>query len=260
MAILYGTTSGGDLVPVQVDQAGRLVAEGLDGPQGPEGPAGPNELLPYGPEGSSLIIKNGVPTWEIVQPPSGPGPDALTLMDDRDLTPEKTTSYGMWDPTEVPWVPTEDWNDAIKSIATWTTQNKGLRGLGASKENLGNQATLNVPFRLNLSGGESKVLQIYCACQMEQSDPPVGDITFSITTDQAQLTPIITSVTNTEVIYKEKHIFSFLVTRPDLGITNFTMTGTVTGSGIKKAWYCSMQRFEYVDAAFYWLSRMGSNP
>ena len=44
--ILEGVTDGGAIVPVQVTQTGRLVAEGLQGAAGPAGPAGPQ-----GPEG-----------------------------------------------------------------------------------------------------------------------------------------------------------------------------------------------------------------
>lgn len=40
MAILEGTTEDGALVPVQVTNAGRVVAEGLQGPEGPQGPQG----------------------------------------------------------------------------------------------------------------------------------------------------------------------------------------------------------------------------
>lgn len=40
MAILEGTTEDGALVPVQVTDAGRVVAEGLTGPEGPQGPQG----------------------------------------------------------------------------------------------------------------------------------------------------------------------------------------------------------------------------
>lgn len=38
--ILYGTQSNGNTLPVQVDQYGRLVAEGLPGSEGPPGPPG----------------------------------------------------------------------------------------------------------------------------------------------------------------------------------------------------------------------------
>ena len=38
--VLYGTQSNGETLPVQVDEFGRLVAEGLQGPPGAEGPPG----------------------------------------------------------------------------------------------------------------------------------------------------------------------------------------------------------------------------
>lgn len=47
--ILEGTTSSGAVVPVQVTDQGRVVAEGLEGPQGPQGPQGPEG--PPGPSG-----------------------------------------------------------------------------------------------------------------------------------------------------------------------------------------------------------------
>lgn len=49
MALLTGKTAAGVEVPVQVDQSGRLVAEGLQGPQGPQGPKGDQGL--QGPKG-----------------------------------------------------------------------------------------------------------------------------------------------------------------------------------------------------------------
>lgn len=41
MAILYGTTADGSTLPVQVDEFGNLVAQGLPGQQGIQGPPGP---------------------------------------------------------------------------------------------------------------------------------------------------------------------------------------------------------------------------
>ncbi len=49
MAILFGTTSDGTTLPVQVNALGQLVAQGMDGAQGPEGPQG--EQGPDGPKG-----------------------------------------------------------------------------------------------------------------------------------------------------------------------------------------------------------------
>ena len=41
MPILYGTTADGESLPVQVNEFGQLVAQGLAGPPGPEGQPGP---------------------------------------------------------------------------------------------------------------------------------------------------------------------------------------------------------------------------
>lgn len=49
MAILYGTQSTGETLPVQVNEFGQLVAQPLPGTQGPPGPTGPEG--PQGPEG-----------------------------------------------------------------------------------------------------------------------------------------------------------------------------------------------------------------
>ena len=73
--ILYGTQSNGETLPVQVDQFGRLVAEGLPGPEGPQGPQGPQgepgppgdgggvEWPPGANDGDVLTWVNGAPAW-----------------------------------------------------------------------------------------------------------------------------------------------------------------------------------------------------
>ena len=89
MAILYGTQSNGETLPVLVDQFGNLLAKGIEGqpgqpgqpgtpgepggegPPGPPGTPGEGVPLPYGEEGSYLGIIDGVPQWNI---PVGPGP------------------------------------------------------------------------------------------------------------------------------------------------------------------------------------------
>lgn len=65
--ILYGTQSNGETLPVQVDQTGRLVAEGLPGPEGPQGPQGEQGI--QGPPG-----EGGGVTW----PPGASNGDVLT--------------------------------------------------------------------------------------------------------------------------------------------------------------------------------------
>ena len=66
MAILYGTTAEGESLPVEVNNLGQLVAEGLPGPDGPPGPPGIGELPPDPVEGDALFWQNGQLVWGAV--------------------------------------------------------------------------------------------------------------------------------------------------------------------------------------------------
>ena len=61
--ILLGTQSNGETLPVQVNQYGQLVAEGIQGPPGPEGPPGIGQLPPDPYEGALLGWLNGELSW-----------------------------------------------------------------------------------------------------------------------------------------------------------------------------------------------------
>ena len=92
MAILLGTQSNGETLPVLVDQFGNLLAKGIDGqpggegppgkdgepggegPQGPQGDPGEGVPLPYGPDGAYLRIVSGVPAWADGGDPEPPLP------------------------------------------------------------------------------------------------------------------------------------------------------------------------------------------
>jgi hypothetical protein len=63
MAILYGTTADGDSLPVEVNEFGQLVAQGLPGQEGPQGPPGLPELPPDPFEGAVLGWKDNTLTW-----------------------------------------------------------------------------------------------------------------------------------------------------------------------------------------------------
>ena len=63
MAILYGTQSNGETLPVLVDQFGNLLAKGIEGPPGPEGPPGVGELPPGAFDGAYLGWENGELVW-----------------------------------------------------------------------------------------------------------------------------------------------------------------------------------------------------
>jgi hypothetical protein len=120
MAILYGTQSNGETLPVLVDQFGNLLAKGINGEQGPkgedglpggEGPPGkdgdPGEgvPLPYGADGTYLGIKNGIPQWlEGAGPgPKPPGPEdiyCVNLWEKYDLVDEDGNPISTAFPTE----------------------------------------------------------------------------------------------------------------------------------------------------------------
>jgi len=63
MAILYGTQSNGETLPVLVDQFGNLLAKGIEGPPGPPGPPGVGELPPGATDGALLGWQDGELVW-----------------------------------------------------------------------------------------------------------------------------------------------------------------------------------------------------
>jgi phage-related tail fiber protein len=73
MSILEGTTSTGQIIPVQVDGQGRLVAQGLPGIEGPAGPVGPKgDQGIQGPIGAPGGTPAGSVLWFAMQiPPNG---------------------------------------------------------------------------------------------------------------------------------------------------------------------------------------------
>ena len=76
MAILLGTQSNGETLPVQVNELGQLVAKGIEGPPGPEGPPGVGQLPPGAFDGAYLGWENGELVWfgsPIPPPVSLPG-------------------------------------------------------------------------------------------------------------------------------------------------------------------------------------------
>ena len=133
MAILYGTQSNGETLPVLVDQFGNLLAKGIEGPsgqpgqpgeQGPQGeqglpgtpgtPGTPGEgvPLPYGPDGTYLGIVDGVPVWTVPpEPPAPPEPIVCTNLWDK---------YTLVDETGAPITP-DDPTAALKELPSWKT-------------------------------------------------------------------------------------------------------------------------------------------
>lgn len=63
MAILFGTTADGETLPVEVNEFGQLIAEGLPGQPGPPGPPGIGQLPPDPFEGAILGWKDDQLSW-----------------------------------------------------------------------------------------------------------------------------------------------------------------------------------------------------
>ena len=155
--ILLGTQSNGETLPVQVDDTGRLVAEGLEGPPGPQGDAftyedftpeqleglkgepgdpGPNVLLPYGPEGSFLTIQNGVPVWTSGETPPEPEPPAHPCMlldwSDQGSPPGQPASFGLRDDGGSLVSPPGGWDAYARTQDYWDTPVSELCGVSAT--------------------------------------------------------------------------------------------------------------------------------
>ncbi len=59
MATLYGTTDTAELLPVQVNSKGQLVAEGMPGPPGPQGAPGVSQASAVYLSGSKPSAETG---------------------------------------------------------------------------------------------------------------------------------------------------------------------------------------------------------
>lgn len=136
MAILYGTQSNGETLPVLVDQFGNLLAKGIEGqpgqpgqpgtpgepgaegPPGPPGTPGEGVPLPYGQEGDFLVIDNGIPTWKYIDVPEPPPAVPAIQYIQNDLVWLIQDEAGT---TLSPQPPT----DYVKGLSTWNTLGTG---------------------------------------------------------------------------------------------------------------------------------------
>jgi hypothetical protein len=101
MAILYGTQSNGETLPVLVDQFGNLSAKGIEGPPGPPGPEGPPgppgsiDLPPDPYEGAVLGWQDGELAWlggSVVLPAGTYGPLVYSFIDGTLIVPQNVSS------------------------------------------------------------------------------------------------------------------------------------------------------------------------
>jgi hypothetical protein len=263
-----------------VDATGRLVAEGLEGPpgekgdsftyedftpeqledlQGPPGPSGPDDLKPYGPENSYLIIQNGKPTWISGGPdPEPPGPiDPVMLYDNRDQPDTGVNGFGMHSDDGSFFEPTTTWDAYARTQDFFTTPIAGVAGLGGSGKG-GGSWSMSATF--NIEDAIDKVLQIDIAVGMRTTKP--GDITgqtlIQVLNDSDQL-QTITDSTQISIGAGDEwkvHSFTWFPSRPTPGLVKFTVNGSPVYGGTNNTFLGAyFQRWTLVDPAAWFLQR-----
>lgn len=113
MAILYGTTADGDSLPVEVNEFGQLIAQGLQGQEGPPGPPGIGQLPPDPFEGAILGWKDNTLSWlggSVPLPAGTYGP--ITAYQDGVLT--------LQSPVDLPYLAAFYLSDALGDPVIWT--------------------------------------------------------------------------------------------------------------------------------------------
>ena len=279
--ILLGTQSNGETLPVQVDDTGRLVAEGLEGPpgpqgdaftyedftpeqleglQGPPGPPGPDDLKPYGPEYSYLIIQNGKPTW--VSDGSEPEPpeptDPVMLIDKRDQPPSNVVDFGPYSDegyyTDTP----STWDAFARGLDVWQTPEAKTAGIGGQGENGNNLA---MPYTFNLTGGFDKVLELDISWHVGCLPSAVGlwlsEVRLKVTTDNQDLTTIQNTFSH-ELPQEDHRILStasFFLRRDSIGYADFTVSLTRSAPDYTFIYGGWIQRWRLIDPGTYLLKK-----
>ncbi len=248
--ILYGTQSTGETLPVQVDATGRLVAEGLQGPPGHDGEGVPE---PYGEEGSVLTIKDGIPQWVAATPPEPPLPDNyIALVDERDAYPPQVEEYGLRDNDGSLWFPDDPWDTAIRTLDCWVNPGAANRGLGAKGMGVNDTYTLALPFKLDLTGGNGKVLELHLSQKWQQGGVGWKTAIGEIAADNSNLQGIVTRAETFAQNGSEARVFSFLVNQADIGVVQFYFNNSFSGD-TQYGWfpYLTLQSWAYVDPSVY---------
>ncbi len=208
MAILYGTQSNGETLPVLVDQFGNLLAKGIDGqpggegppgkdgepggegPPGPQGDPGEGVPLPYGEEGSYLGIVGGVPQWNI-PPGSGPGPDPgptyAMVWANINETANCVNEFG--NPANQP-----DPLAYLSSLESWLYPQFSEKA-GSNQQPATNEPNWP-PLEFSFTEAFGKVVKIYFSLNYSMQSPATNKINTTFTWSSSNLTLI--SVEGTE--------------------------------------------------------------
>ena len=289
--ILLGTQANGETLPVQVNEFGQLVAQGLDGAKGEPGdPGEPGEKgepgpkgdpgqdgepgkdgvdgadgagvpTPYGPEGSWLAISEGVPSWVESSGP-GPGPDpepepqaTITLRDD---TPYIKTSgsdkFCLYDNAQNSLDRTTELDEWMRLFDTWDNPGQ-QKWTGLCRKSPAYRFTTQYKFDVAEAADKLIVLHVLISIGPAFGQGESGTTTWNMTNDSDKLMGVNTS-TNVSWYYENQvwkyNQFTWLCTRPDIGEVTFTMQDSFSAPQYTGV---ALQKYELIDASTYLFRR-----
>lgn len=214
-----------------------------------------NDLKPYGPEESYLMIRDGEPKW--IADGSEPKPPVyvspVRLLDKRDEpAPPNATNFGCYNKDGFLIFPESSWDNYCRTLPTWIEPAPQASGLGGLAKTAG---VLDIPFSLALQEGFESILEIDIAhrvtCPANQTNSFTSEVRASLQTDNENLEVIYNSFTASPPTTDHTWIttFQFFVRARNIGVVDFTLlvragysTDYVTLQG---AW---VQRWRYVNA------------
>lgn len=220
---------------------------GGQGPQGEKGDPGEGVPLPYGEEGSSLIIRDGVPDWSSYPPPPDPrkviwtNPDTSCVPQQNPDEPQQVDDVLTWAAEQVGWLDYMAWGGYGCCIKYGAANNVEL-------------------LKFNFEAMEGQVMHLYfgsgafCA---GFSSLPQGVLT--TTWDTSYITEV-TTVDNWNISSGTDGRFGYVGFKRSFLFSRPVTTGTITvdaslGSGYTSQRYLYFQGAEIESAGSFALKR-----
>lgn len=256
MAILLGTQSNGETLPVQVNEFGQLVAKGIDGLQGEPGekgeqgdpglqgdpgPAGAGVPQPYGAEGTYLRIQSGVPAW--LEGPPMPLDPAVFLTDNIDPTRGEYRRY--IDDTGSSDSPKSGYDEWIKGQSYFDSPGAFGQGLGVAN-NISDDW-----YEFNIQGAAGKILQVSISYFMSFSASG-ATVEIELKSGDPALVGIKSTFNDRESsgTVKMKLDFTYLVSSDEINNARLTFKSRTNYGGDLEN-YALLQSYQLIDPAAY---------
>lgn len=261
MAILLGTQSNGDTLPVQVNEFGQLVAKGIDGsqgepgaqgqpgetgPPGQPGPAGEGVPQPYGAEGTYLRIQSGVPTW-LEGPPEPPDP-AVVLTDS--ISPSVASTRVFINDTGGRDYPTSGYDDWLRAQSYFESPVFEKKGLGVDG------SVTNDWYEFNLVGAQGLVFEVAIAFKKPVSSSG-GTVNITLQSNNPQLAGVVDSLQEREDDGRVEGLlkFTYLVNAAEINNVRLSFEAKTSFGGDGEE-YALVQSYQLMEPTTYAMRRM----